>query len=111
VRFTGARDLLLPRDFPALTSLLRGRLALYCVVFLIHMAGLIHGDFWKHNVVKNAQGLVRVIDFSHARGHTCGGPERCDELDDLPHYLGLSEQSLLRSIFSLKLTVSTQGPP
>jgi hypothetical protein len=47
---------------------LRARLALYCRLFLIHMAGLIHGDFREHNMVNNARG-VRVIDFSHAKTH------------------------------------------
>jgi hypothetical protein len=75
---------------PGLTLASVPRLALYCALFLIHMAGLIHGDFAEHNVIRNARGL-RVVDFLRAKEHTCKGPGRCSELEDVWRYLGFGE--------------------
>jgi hypothetical protein len=54
-------------------------LGVYCGAFLIHMAGVWHGDLRERNVIKGHRGL-RIVDFSHAGLHDCPGPD-CDELD------------------------------
>ena len=63
------------------------REAAYRCLYLIHQAGVEHGDFHLNNILFSSGG-VRVIDFSEAVEHDCSGPD-CYELRRAREYLEL----------------------
>ncbi|KAJ7089826.1 hypothetical protein B0H15DRAFT_273297 [Mycena belliarum] len=47
----------------------------------MHIFGIVHNDLEPRNIVRSAEGELRIIDFGHANmGHSCDGREECEEL-------------------------------
>lgn len=73
-----------------LTSFSLHRLALYTALTSVHVAGVLHGDFYPRNVCRDEKNDFKLIDFGLSSLHECVG-ESCAELHSARLALGLDE--------------------
>jgi serine/threonine protein kinase len=60
----------------------------YAAARSLHNAHVIHNDLEPRNVLVDKKGEVHLVDFHVSNiDHDCGGPGRCDELDNLAERL------------------------
>ncbi|KAJ6478508.1 hypothetical protein C8R47DRAFT_1322996 [Mycena vitilis] len=63
---------------------------LFATTLKMHSAGVCHNDLVPRNIVQDAEGDLRIIDFHVADvDHICPGKEKCDELLVFSEKLGL----------------------
>ncbi|KIK60467.1 hypothetical protein GYMLUDRAFT_43785 [Collybiopsis luxurians FD-317 M1] len=57
----------------------------------LHSYGVRHNDLSAHNILRNHDGTLAIIDFDCAElSHECQGPANCAELKDFAEVLKLS---------------------